>query len=467
MIFWQRSVYPVLPLPLQHMAVSAYGWKWKRRRYGGIFSEEYKGFKNRESYTFDQWNEYQTIKLRKLLLHAFDTVPYYNNAFKERRITRVSLEKFELADLKLLPLLDKETLRKEGAGLLLSVKPESSGSFFSSSGSTGTPTRILYSNSFHQRISAAYETRVRNWAGVDRFTPRGMIGGRRVVPEGFSQAPYGRYNFFEKQLYLSAYHISRSTAPHYLEQLRNYNCQYMVGYAMSNFFLARFFDELKFEIPEMKAVITSSEKLTWEMRQVFQKVYNCKSFDGWSGVENCGLISETEQGELLVSPDVGILEVLDAEGNPVKPGQRGELICTGLLNNDQPLIRYRIGDSLSLRENQVTICGRHMLVVDEIFGRMEDVVIGNDGREMVRFHGIFTDLNSVVKGQIVQRSLDGIEVNIETTGTMSQSDKQTISQRLISQLGEIRIEFYEMRRIPLGANGKFRAVISHVKRNES
>ncbi len=467
MSFWQRFVYPILPVPLQHMAISAYGWQWMRRRYGGIFNKEYKNVKDRESFTYEQWNSYQTMELRKMLLHAFDTVPYYNKIFKERNLTRASLEKFELTDLSRLPLLSKEMLRKEGTRSLLTVKPESSGRFFSSSGSTGTPTQILYSEAFHQRVMAVYEARVRNWAGVDRFIPRGMIGGRRVIPEGFSKAPYGRFNFFEKQLYLSAYHISRATTTSYLEQIGKYNCQYMMGYAMSNFFLARFFDELKVEAPAMKAVITSSEKLTTEMRQIFQRVYNCKSFDGWSGVENCCSISETELGELLINPDVGILEILDPHGSPVAHGQSGEVVCTGLLNFDQPLIRYRIGDYVSLRENQTTGCGRQMPVVNEIGGRLEDVVIGIDGREMVRFHGIFNDLTSITKAQIVQQSFTRIVVNVETRDGLLMKDRHTIYNRLTSQLGNIQIDFNEMDDIPIGPGGKFKAVISHVKRIES
>ena len=77
------------------------------------------------------------------------------------------------------------------------------------------------------------------------------------------------------------------------------------------------------------------------------------------------------------------------------PGETGEVYSTGLLNFDQPLIRYRIGDMVKLAENQQTLCGRNMPVIEEIVGRVEDTVIGRDGREMVRFHGIFINLPSV------------------------------------------------------------------------
>jgi phenylacetate-CoA ligase len=464
MSYWQQKIYPALPVPFQHAAVSAYGWKWMKRRFGGIYEEEYIKFLNRESFTADQWESYQTGQLRKILLHAWDTVLYYQQAFKNSGISRNSLAKFELSDLWQLPMLSKETLRKEGTKSLLSFKPEAKGSFFSSSGSTGTPTQICYSHTFHQRLSAAYEARVRNWGGVNRFTPRAMIGGRRVLPEGVAKAPFGRFNYFEKQLYLSAYHISRNTAQEYLNQIVHYKSEYMVGYAMSHFFLARFIDELNLEAPPMKAVLTSSEKLTPDMRGLFNKVYGCKTFDGWSGVENCGLISQTENDELLVSPDVGILEVIKSDGEPAQPGEIGELVCTGLLNFDQPLIRYKIGDQVRLRKAQTTRCGRSMPVIEEIIGRVEDVVIGKDGRELVRFHAIFINLTTVQQAQVVQESLNDFVVNVVPSGKLSETDKLMMASRMKSQLGEVNIEFKVMKSLPLGPGGKFKSVVSKIQR---
>jgi phenylacetate-CoA ligase len=465
--FWQDKVYPVLPVTLQHAAISAYGLVWSQRRYGGIFNSEYKGFRDRESYDENRWLTYQTIRLRKLLIHAFNTVSYYRDAFRSVGLNLPKLERFELSDLSKIPCLEKETLRKLGATVLISSRKEPGGRFFSSSGSSGTPTQILYSAAFHQRISAAYEARVRNWAKVDRFMPRAMIGGRRVLPGGTARAPYGRYNYFEKQLYLSAYHIAPYSAHDYLKQINAFSPNYLVGYAMSHFILARFFDDLGLRPPEMKAILTSSEKLTPEMRKLFGKVYGCKTYDGWSGVENCGLISETESGELLVSPDVGIVEVLDSKGIPVRPGEVGEVVCTGLLNFDQPLIRYRIGDSVQLRSNQTSKCGRIMPVIDEILGRSEDVIIGKDGREMVRFHGIFLDLQTVKKGQLVQENSEELLVRVEVDGRLSEHDKTLMTSRLISQLGDVRVIFEEMDRIPLTAAGKFKAVISSVGRGRN
>ncbi len=59
----------------------------------------------------------------------------------------------------------------------------------------------------------------------------------------------------------SAYHISPKTAENYLQGIRGHAVEYMTGYTMSNYFLARMFDELSLEAPELRAVVVSSEKL--------------------------------------------------------------------------------------------------------------------------------------------------------------------------------------------------------------
>jgi len=464
MSFWQSNIYPKLPVPFQNLAISTYGYSWKNRRYGGIFENELVAFKGRENWDHQQWHDYQTDQLRKLLVHAYETVPYYKDAFSSTGFKKSELLGFSIGELNKLPFLEKKDLKRFGRTTLLSKPLEKGGSFFESSGSTGTPTSILYSHAFHQRLHGAYESRVRNWAGINRHTPRAIIGGRRVVPDGIGKAPFYRYNYFEKQLYLSAYHISRENSKDYLAGIIKHKSEYMTGYAMSNYFLARFILEQGLEAPKMKAVVTSSEKLTTEMRDTFMQVYGCKTYDGWSGVENCGLISESEFGQLLISPDVGIIEVLDKDGKQVGSGESGEVVCTGFLNYDQPLIRYKIGDCISLASEQKNRCGRSMPVVQEIVGRIEDIVIGQDGREMVRFHGVFINLSSVVEAQLVQQEVDDFIVNVVPSDKLSEQDKLTITKRLESQMGSVRVTFNEMSSIPKGANGKFKAVISNVKR---
>lgn len=459
----RSSLYNNAPVFIQNLAVTAFGLGWRKRRFGGVFPEELRKVKDREEFSAQQWAEYSNVQLKKLLKHAFDTVPFYKDSFSKAGLEAATICKLNITDISNLPFLEKKDLRTFGTSTLLSSIREKGGEFFASSGSTGTPTQILFSHPMHQRWSAGFEARIRHWAGVDRFTSRGTIGGRRVVPDGNAQEPFYRFNFIEKQIYFSAYHISAAHARNYLEGIKRHKIQYMTGYAMSNFFLARFFEEMKLEAPPLKAVITSSEKLTNAMRETFQRVYNCKSFDSWSGLEACGLVSECEHGSLHISPDLGLIELLDKAGNPVKLGEVGEVVCTGFVNFDQPLIRYRIGDLMRLGDKPCS-CGRAMPVIKEIIGRVEDTVVGKDGREMVRFHGIFINLPNLIEAQIIQHTLDVFEIKIVTNGKWSSDEALIIKNRMMSQLGDIDVKIHEVDMIMRNPSGKFPAVISHVKR---
>lgn len=463
MSFLQDIIYPRLPVFAQNWAISAYGYGWQRRRFGGVFEQELKGFKEREYFSAQQWRDYQTVQLRKLLVHAFESVPFYRERYGALGFSKSRFERFELEDLPSLPYLTKSDLRRFGTTTLLSSLREQGGQFFSSSGSTGTPVKILYSHHFHQRISAAYECRVRNWAGVNRDMPRGMIGGRKIIPGTIGSPPFYRYNAFEKQTYFSSYHISLKNAHNYLEGIISHDVSYMTGQATSNYILSKFIEVQGLEAPTLKAVITTSEKLEPYMREVLSRVYKCRVFDSYSGVENCGLISESPEGSLLISPDVGIIEVLNNWGTFANPGQEGELVCTGLLNFDQPLIRYKIGDKVILPE-EAGLSYRNMPVVNEISGRVEDIIQTKDGRHLIRFDKIFVDLPNLVEAQLIQHNLNDYTIKAVVDKTLLLKDIDLIIQRAKTTLGEdISIQIQQVDQIERGPNGKFKSVISEIK----
>ncbi len=463
MSFLQDKIYPLLPVPLQNLAITVAGYGWHKRRFGGVFNEEYKNFLEREKYTYQQWQDYQTVELRKILVHAFETVPYYRSQYINSGFTKEKLQNFELEDLPKLPFIDKAIYREKGTTEMLSTIQEPGGIYLSSSGSTGTPTKTMTSKANHQKVTAGNEARIRNFSGVTKNDRRGMIGGRRVVPGGNPSPPFYRYNSIEKQVYLSPYHISAQTASNYLEGLKKYNVQYMNGYAASNFALARFFDELRLEAPQLKVVISSSEKLTKEMRDTYQRVYGCKTNDIYSSVEACCLISECEHGKMHVSPDMGIIEFINRDGSYAKPGEPAEIVCTGILNYNQPLIRYRMGDMAILSDETCT-CGRQMTVVKEIIGRVEDMVIGRDGREFAYFYNIFVNIPNIREGQVVQNDYEDFELNIATDG-LTNDAMETMIKRMKSQLGDVNVKINQVNTIPRTKGGKFKAVISKVKRD--
>ena len=275
------------------------------------------------------------------------------------------------------------------------------------------------------------------------------------------QAVY-RYNAVEKQVYFSAFHINPANAISYVNALKKHRVVWLTGYTVSIFLLARFILEQNLEVPGLKAIITTSEKLTAEMRKVIEKAYRCPVFEEYSTVENAMFASECDHRRLHISPDAGIVEILRQDGTPCNPGEIGEVVTTCLVRTYQPLIRFRLGD-LAAWDPEPCPCGQQMPVIKEVVGRLEDIVTGPDGRQLVRFHGIFVDQPNIVEGQIIQETLDQFVVRVVPTKAFSQLDIDDIQQRMYQRLGpKISVQVVTVDDIPRTESGKFRAVISKV-----
>ena len=211
---------------------------------------------------------------------------------------------------------------------------------------------------------------------------------------------------------------------------------------------------------EPEALVLSSEKLTTEMKEVIGRAFGARAYEEYGAVEQCVLLTECESGNLHVNSDFGMVEIVDAAGQPVPAGTEGRMLCTGLLNEAQPLIRYDIGDTGVLSEEPCA-CGRHHLpVLKEITGRLEDAVVCRDGRVLVRFHGIFVGLPHVIEGQVIQESLDHIRIRVVATEAFGPKQEEIIRHRVAEErLGPMRVDIERTAEIERTERGKFRAVI--------
>jgi phenylacetate-CoA ligase len=454
-------IYSSSPVWLQQIGINAFGVVWKNRRYGGAFKRAVSGFESRDNYTTNEWTEYQTEHLQRLLLHAAENVPYYRRLFGDAGLATLALERFTRSDLEQLPRLAKEDLRsrpdefiaKNGHGRQLHT--------YSTSGTTGTPLSIKYTSEMHQTWTAAYEVRCRRWAGLNYEMSRAMIGGRNIVPVAKAGQPLWRYNYAERQLYLSAFHISPANVPGYVEALNHYQPDYLTGYASAHFALAKLILDQSLAVYQPRCILTSSEKLLPEMRTVIETAYRAPVYDGYSGVEACCLASECEYHRLHVSPDVGIIELLNEDGSPAQPGQPGEIVATGLLNFAQPLIRYRTGD-LAIWSDDPCPCGRQMPVLREIYGRQEDVVILRDGRRSSSFYKVFQGIEGIREAQVIQEDYDHFNILVVAADSFNPDQREQLLRNVTDRYGAVRVEIKTTDHIERTKNGKLRLLVSKV-----
>jgi len=451
-------LYAQSPIWLQNIMVSTYGIYWHWARFGGNYPQHEGVYRRREYFELSDWERYKTQRLRELLRICVKNVPYYKSAWCTET-KQAALE----GDLSKLPLLEKDDIRekddqfqRQDQNLLFKFR-------FLTSGTTGTPIACTYTLSELRNSLALREVRSANWAGVSFDQPRATFSGRMVEPMPERETHIYRYNCVEKQVYLSAFHLKPQTARQYVAALIRHKIRWMTGYAVSFYLLGKYILDQAISVPKIDAIITTSEKLTPEMRRVIEAAFHTRVFEEYSTVENALFASECEHGRLHVSPDVGLVEILHSDGSACELGEIGEVVTTCLVRDYQPLIRFRLGD-LAAWDPEPCPCGRQMPVIKEVVGRIEDVVTGPDGRQLVRFHGIFADQPNVVEGQIIQETLKDFMVKVVTTAAFGPADILDIQQRMCQRLGpNINVRIEKVIKIPRTESGKFRAVISKVK----
>lgn len=450
------SLYKKLPIVAQHAAVTAYGLYWRQLRFGSGYPQFVQQYQERECFTKKQWQAWQSEQLKNLLTLCMNHISHYRVHWTDSQ-KRAALA----GHLNALPLLEKDPIRANPKAFLREDMNPSHPQVFFTSGSTGTPISCYYTIPELRQSLALREVRSADWAGVSFRKPRATFSGRMVEPDPVSKGPYYRFNAAERQVYFSPFHLRPDTAQRYVDAMYRHQIEWATGYAVSYYLLARFMLEKGIAPPQyLKAIITTSEKMTSEMRAVMEQAYGCRVYEEYSTVENVIFASECEHGRLHISPDVSVVEILRPDGSPCLPGEAGEVVVTSLSKTYQPLIRFRLGD-VAMWDADDCPCGRQMPVIKEVVGRIEDVVIGPDGRQMVRFHGVFVNQPHVMEGQVIQESLNVIRVKVVPTAGFGAADTQEIVQRVQQRLSTgVQVIVEPVNEIPRTKAGKFQAVIS-------
>jgi phenylacetate-CoA ligase len=265
---------------------------------------------------------------------------------------------------------------------------------------------------------------------------------------------------------MSSYHLSPKFIPHYLEALIKYGVQYVLGYSSSLYALAHEMRHLNGPKPSIKVAITNAEPLLSHQREIIEEAFGCAVRETYGNTEWVAAASECQFGHLHLWPEIGWPEVLD-NGLSVSDGTPGDLICTGLLNIDMPLIRYRVGDRVALSAaTPVCLCGRSLLRFASLEGRIDDLLYTPDGRIVGRLDPVFKG-NLPIKGaQIIQERLDRVRVRFLPTNEFTPEAGQSIVDRLQDRMGKVEVILEAVDELPRDSRGKFRAVICNLPHYE-
>jgi phenylacetate-CoA ligase len=409
----------------------------------------------REQWSPEQWRVFQETRLAEVLHRAATRVPYYREHWARRRRNGDRAAQDLLANW---PILGKQDLRRAPRAFLADDRNPRCMLRERTSGTTGTPLDLWAGRRSVQAWYALVEARWRRWYGVTRTDPWAILGGQRVADPERRQPPFWVWNAPMRQLYLSTYHLSPDLASTYVDALEQHRVRYIYGYTSALHALAAFAPGRLGDLG-LAVVITNAEPVTETQRTRIAQAFRCPVRETYGMAETVAAGGECAAGHLHAWPEAGWVEYLEG-GERVEPGTVGELVCTGLLNPDMPLIRYQVGDrAVAPVVTEPCSCGRTLPLLGPIDGRNDDLAYTVDGRAVSHLHLVFGADLHVSEGQIVQEALDRVRVRYVPERGFGQPDERALVEGVRARMGPVTVALERVETIPRTGNGKLRTVI--------
>jgi phenylacetate-CoA ligase len=309
--------------------------------------------------------------LKSLVYRLYSFSEFYHRRMEDAGVHPDDIR--VLSDVKKLPFMFKRDLRESYPDKIFTATPEELVRYHVSSGTTGKPTVVGYT-----------ANDLENWTvSLARALTSIGLTSRDVV-----QVSYG-YGLFTGGLGLhyGAERIGATVIPtsvgnteRQIELLQDLKATAIACTPSYMLHMGEMAEKMGISIQkdtQLRVGILGAEPWSERMRNRMQEWLGIRAYDIYGTSELSGpLFTEcTEQKGFHVWGDFALTEVVDPQtGEPVAPGETGELTMTVLKKEALPMVRFRIGDVTEMDEG-VCACGRTHPRVMRITGRVDDMLI--------------------------------------------------------------------------------------------
>ena len=314
----------------------------------------------------------QLERLRQTVARVCDRVPLYRTKFEQATVRPEQIR--SLDDLRRLPFTTSADLRASYPTGMLAVPLDETLRLHTSSGTTGKPKALFFSR---QDIDNAAELIARSFVatGMNRrdvfqnMMTYGLFTGALVAHYGAEKLgclviPAGPGNTDRQLLLMQDFH---STAIHLTPSFALY---------FADFLDKRGIDPRK--DLSLRRAFVGAEPHSEETRHKIEDGLGVRAYNsyGLTEMNGPGVAFECqEQNGMHLWEDHFVMEVVDPEsGEPLPPGERGELVLTTLVREAMPILRYRTRDITSIMP-EPCLCGRTHRRIQRITGRADDMLI--------------------------------------------------------------------------------------------
>ncbi|MBL7086441.1 MAG: phenylacetate--CoA ligase family protein [Candidatus Cloacimonetes bacterium] len=450
-------IYEKLPVLLQNIFCSAYGYKMKKQRFGNFFQKKLEWLENSQWWTKSEIENYQNEELTEIVKHAYNTVPYYNDLFRRSKLSPNDIR--TKADLYKIPILTKEIVRENWKQLISNGYKKKELIPIHTSGSTGKALEFYLTQKALQFQWAVW-WRFRKRFGINFGDSHCNFTGKIAVPLNQKNPPFWRHNKPLNQYIINMHHIIPQNIKSIVNFLNSKKFKFYSGYPSIIYNLCTLIAEEKLSItspPEF--VFTGAENLLENQRRIIQDVLGCTVTDQYGFAECCGNASRCEKDYFHEDFEFGILEGVDEENLSRNKGT-GKIVATGFANYAMPFLRYEVGDvGTWVRKN--CKCGRKSSILVRIDGRDEDYIITPEGRKIMRFDYVFKDFKNIKEAQIIQKKLGEIMIKIVKRENYSLKDEKQIESEIAKWISpKLNVNFLYVNEIERDSSGKFKAIKS-------
>ena len=401
----------------------------------------------------------QLKQLKATLKHAYDNVHFYHQKLKEANVKPDDVKTTD--DMRKIPTTTKIELQSTSRRDLVALGFDSSMLVERmTSGSTGMPlTSLADGKTVDYELALWSRAFLAN--GVKPWYKIGVVTDPKNFP---TPGKLSQRLDLSRRSYVSIF-----DSPEIQQKLlEKSNPDVIKGYSSSLTLLADYCQHNACKV-KPRFVFTGAELLDKVSRETINSAFPGEILDNYACIEFGLLAWEClEHTGYHVNVDSVMMEVLDEE-EPVPTGERGDIICTSLVNRAMPLIRYRIGDVGVISKEQCP-CGRALPMMKVLEGREGDFLMTTEGRAVspvIFFPYPFENPEMIKQFRIVQEKRDLIVIQLVLRESLehysSLCEKATAEIRRV--FGEsMQVEFQVLKELRMDGSTKLRKIMSKVPR---
>ncbi|WP_228530327.1 phenylacetate--CoA ligase family protein [Tamlana sp. I1] len=446
------KIYDRSPHIIQNIIISLFNIISYKKRYGSFYKSYRKQYLENRNLSLDELKKIQKAKYKLFIQYVNKNSKFYNELFSNIETPE------ELDNIQQLPILNKETLRKN-INQTYTINKKN-GVISKTGGTTGKSLEVIYTHKDVQERFAILDN-FRNNFGYNLGEKTAWFSGKNLLSKNdVKKNRFWKTDNIYNVRYYSTFHIHNNYLEFYIKNLILYKPKYMVGFPSTMYEIAKYGIKNNIEFPPKTiiAIFPTAETITDDIRKVLEGYFKTNLYNQYASSEGAPFITECKNKKLHLELQSGVFEVLNKNDQPVN---KGRLVVTSFNTHGTPLIRYDIGDTIEISEDLCT-CGNNNPIVKQILGRVSDFIYSEEmGKiNLGNISNCLKGVHGVIKFQIHQKVPDKILVLIEKENLIFDKKNEAIFiKNLRDRLGsKITIEIKYVDFIEVEKSGKFRIV---------